>query len=118
MNLANKKNNSTGSYLYALPEVINRKKANKENGRINHAKHSLIGVWQISYTAGEKVNAYNGAGKDGPAPLYLKWSFPRYRFKMLSSTCLMNSSWGHDDSSWVTPILTITMSRDGMTATT
>jgi hypothetical protein len=47
--------------------VINRKKANKENGRINHAKPSLIGVWQISYTAGEKVNAYNGAGKDGLA---------------------------------------------------
>ena len=78
----------------------------------------VIGVWQISYTAGEKVNAYNGAGKDGPAPFYLKWSFPRYRFKMLSSTCLMNSSWGHDDSSWATPNLTITTSRDGMTATT
>jgi hypothetical protein len=60
----------TGSYLYALPEVINRKKANKENGRINHAKPSLIGIWQISYTAGAKVNACCGRGRMVP-PLFI-----------------------------------------------
>jgi hypothetical protein len=50
--------------------VIKRKKANKENGRVNHAKHPLIGVWQISYTAGAKVNAHCGRGRMVP-PLFI-----------------------------------------------
>jgi hypothetical protein len=71
----------------------------EKRGQINDVKPPLIGVWQISYNAGEKVNVHNGAGKDDPAPLLSKMCLLRYRFKMLSSTCLRNSSCGHDDSS-------------------
>ena len=38
--------------------VIQYKKSNTENERINHAKSHLFVVWQIAYNSREKVNAY------------------------------------------------------------
>jgi len=53
----------------------------EKRGRINDVKPPLIGVGHISYTAGGKVNVYNGAGNNGPAPLLSKMCLPALPLK-------------------------------------